>query len=110
MAQTQLPPAVAVPLGSLAEPGPGGRAARLLAKASGGAVTLLSFAEGGGLPAHTAATDALVFVLEGRLTLEIDGAPVEAGVGSVVRIPATAPHAVTAPVAARMLLVTLRDA
>lgn len=110
MADVPLPAAVAIPLGSLAEPGASGRAARLLARGSGGSVTLLSFAAAGGLAVHTAAADALVFVMDGRLSIEIDGVAVEAEAGSVVRIPATAPHAVRAPVAARMLLVTLRDA
>ncbi len=49
-------------------------------------------------------------VLEGELTLTIGGVPVQATPGTVVQMPADVPHAVDAPVAARMLLLMLRDA
>ena len=62
------------------------------------------------LTEHTSAYDALVLVLEGRLTLLVAGSPVEATPGTIVRLPANVPHAVDPPDAARMLLVMLTDA
>ena len=86
-----------------------GTASRVLAKASGGSLTLFAFAAGGGLAEHTTPFDALVLPLEGSLTLIIGGVRVDAAPGTIVRLPARVPHAVEAPAAARMLLVVLRD-
>jgi quercetin dioxygenase-like cupin family protein len=87
-----------------------GIASRVLAKTSGGNVTLFAFDAGEGLSEHTAPFDALVVVLEGSMRLTIGGRPVEAVPGTIVRMPANVPHAVDALVASRMLLVMLREA
>lgn len=87
-----------------------GIASRVLAKTSGGNVTLFAFDAGEGLSEHTAPFDALVIVLEGTMTLTIGGTPVEAAAGTIVRMPANIPHAVDAINASRMLLVMLREA
>lgn len=105
-----LPPATAVNLGSLAIPGENGRATYLLAKAVGGSLTLLAFEADRRLHEHVSPLEAIVVVLEGLLTVTIGGVPVEAAAGTLVRIPAGAPHSVHATVASRMLLATLRDA
>ncbi len=110
MAAPTLPPAEALVLHDLVTPTAHGIASRILAKTSGGNVTLFSFDEGQGLTEHTSAFDALVLVLEGRLTLDIGGTAVNAAPGTIVRLPANVPHAVDAPESARMLLVMLRDA
>jgi quercetin dioxygenase-like cupin family protein len=86
-----------------------GIASRVLAKTSGGNVTLFAFDAGEGLSEHTAPFDALVLVLEGKLALTVGGAPVAAGAGEIVRLPAQVPHAVDATVAAKMLLIMLRE-
>lgn len=103
-----IPPSEAFPLSTLIADTPHGIASRVLAKTGGGSVTLFSFDAGEGLSEHTTPYDALVIVLEGSLTLTIGGAPVDAAAGTIVRMPAAVPHAVDAPVAARMLLVMLR--
>ena len=108
MTQT-IPPAEVVSLQSLITPTVQGIASRILAKASGGSVTLFAFDEGQGLTEHTSPFDALVMVLEGSLTLTIGGVPVQATPGAVVRMPAGVPHAVEASAACRMLLIMLRD-
>ena len=108
MAQT-IPPAEVVSLQSLITPTAQGIASRILAKASGGSVTLFAFDEGQGLTEHTTPFDALVMVLEGSLTLTIGGVPVHATPGAIVRMPAGIPHALEAPAACRMLLIMLRD-
>lgn len=105
----QIPPAEARVLHSLISSAEQGIASRILAKSSGGNLTLFAFDAGQGLTEHTSPFDALVMVLDGVLTLTIDGAPVRAIPGTIVRMPADVPHAVDAPEKARMLLIMLRD-
>lgn len=95
-------------LQSLVTPTPQGIASRVLAKAAGGNVTVFAFDAGQGLTEHTSPFDALVLVLEGTLTLTIGGVPLQAEPGSIVRMPGNVPHAVDAPVAARMLLIMIK--
>lgn len=104
-----LPAAEALGLSALISPTPQGIASRVLAKSTGGNVTLFAIDAGQGLTEHTTPFDALVMVLEGRLTLTIGGAPVEALPGTLVRLPANVPHAVDARESSRMILVMLRD-
>jgi quercetin dioxygenase-like cupin family protein len=105
---TTIPGAEALSLTTLITPTEEGIASRVLAKAGGGSVTLFAFDRGQGLSEHTAPFDALVLVLAGSLTLTIGGKTVDAVPGTVVRMPAHVPHALEAPVAARMLLVMLK--
>lgn len=109
MPAPSLPAAEALVLHDLVTPTPHGIASRMLAKTTGGNVTLFSFDAGQALTTHTSAYDALVLVLEGRLDLTVDAARIEAVPGTVVRLPANVPHAVDAPEASRMLLVMLKD-
>lgn len=109
MAPSTLPAADVLALHDLVTPTAHGIASRILAKTTGGNVTLFSFDEGQGLTEHTSAFDALVLVLEGALTLTVGGTTVIATPGSVVRLPANVPHAVDAPESSRMLLVMLKD-
>jgi quercetin dioxygenase-like cupin family protein len=108
MTQT-IPPAEALALQALVTPTEQGIASRVLARNTGGNVTLFAFDKGQGLTEHTSPFEALVLVLDGSLTLTIGGVSVRATPGTIVRMPATVPHAVEAPEAARMLLVMLRD-
>lgn len=105
---TPLPSAEALTLASLIMPTPGGIASRILAKTTGGNVTLFAFDAGQGLTEHTTPFDALVMVLEGLVVLTIGGKPVDATPGTVVVMPANVPHGVEAKDASRMLLVMLR--
>jgi quercetin dioxygenase-like cupin family protein len=50
-----------------------------------------------------------VLVLDGELALTIGGSPVRAVPGTIVRMPAGVPHAVDAPVPARMLLAMFKE-
>lgn len=104
-----IPPAEALRLADLITPTEHGIASRVLAKNGGGNVTLFAFDAGEGLSEHTTPFDALVIVLDGSLKLTIGGALVEARAGTIVRMPASVPHAVDAPAAARMLLIMLRE-
>lgn len=105
---SQLPPGEALALESLIVPTPQGIASRILGKAAGGNMTLFAFDEGQGLTEHTSPFDAFVLVLEGALTLTIGGQTVEAAAGSIVRLPASVPHALEAVERCRMLLVMLK--
>jgi quercetin dioxygenase-like cupin family protein len=104
-----IPASEALPLESLIAFSDGGIASRVLAKTTGGNVTIFAFDQGQGLSEHTAPFDALVIVLDGELALTIGGQAVTALPGTIVRLPANVPHAVDAVVAARMLLVMLRE-
>jgi quercetin dioxygenase-like cupin family protein len=99
----------AMRLVDLIAPTEGGIASRVLAKTGGGTVTLFAFAAGEGLSEHTAPFDALVLLIDGALTLTIGGKTVEAATGTITRLPAGVPHALDATVAAKMLLVMLRE-
>lgn len=109
MPAPSLPAAQALVLHDLVTPTAHGIASRMLAKTTGGNVTLFSFDAGQALTTHTSAYDALVLVLEGRLDLTVDQDQVSAVPGTVVRLPANVPHAVDAPEPARMLLIMLKD-
>lgn len=102
-------PSTALRVADLVAPTERGIASRVLAKTTGGNVTLFAFDEGEGLSEHTAPFDALALVLEGAMTLTIGGVAVEAGAGTIVRMPAAVPHAVDATKASRMLLIMLRE-
>ena len=104
-----LPPSEALRLVDLITPADRGIASRGLAKTSGGNVTLFAFDAGEGLTEHTTPYDALALVVDGTITFTIDGKPVPAGGGCIVRLPAGVPHGVDAIEAARMLLIMLRE-
>ena len=102
-------PGQALSLHSLITPTDQGIASRVLAKTTGGNLTLFAFDAGQGLTEHTSPFDAFVLVLEGSLTITVGGAAVEASTGTIVRLPADVPHAVDAVEATRMLLVMLKS-
>jgi len=104
-----IPSAEALPLAGLIALAEGGIASRVLAKNGGGSVTLFAFDQGQGLSEHTTPFDALAIVLDGALTLTIGGQAVTAVAGTIVRLPASVPHAVDATVTSRMLLVMIRE-
>jgi quercetin dioxygenase-like cupin family protein len=104
-----IPEAEVLILADLISPAPASITSRILAKTSGGNVTLFAFDTGQGLSEHTAPFDALVMVLDGRLNLTIGGKGMDAGRGTVVRMPAHIPHAVDAIEPSRMLLTMLRE-
>lgn len=108
-ASSTLPPAEALQLHSLIARTPGGIASRVLSRTSGGTLTLFAFDAGQGLSEHTAPFEALVTVIEGKLSLTVGGQPVQATPGTIVRMPADVPHAVDADVPSLMLLTMLRE-
>ena len=104
-----LPPGQALTLASLLTSPDSGIASRVLARSAGGNVTLFAFDAGQELTEHSSPYDALVIVLAGVFDVTIASSRVRAESGSIVRLPATVPHAVAAVEPSRMLLVMLRD-
>ena len=102
-------PGQALRLSDLIMPTADGIASRVLAKTSGGNLTLFALDAGQELSEHTSPFEALVVVLEGTCTLTIGGTAVRATPGTIVRMPASTPHALEAVEAARLLLVMLRQ-
>ncbi|MBI0114310.1 MULTISPECIES: cupin domain-containing protein [unclassified Gilliamella] len=109
MPNNTIPPAQELNLASLIKQTEQGIASRVLAKTSGGNLTLFAFDKGQGLSEHSAPFDAIVMVIEGQLNLIIDGKPVKAEPRTIVKMPANIPHAVEAPIPAKMLLIMLRE-
>ena len=109
MPNNTIPPAQELNLASLIKQTEQGIASRVLAKTSAGNLTLFAFDKGQGLSEHSAPFDAIVMVIEGQLNLIIDGKPVKAEPGTIVKMPANIPHAVEAPIPAKMLLIMLRE-
>ena len=104
-----IPPSEALQLHSLVTPTEQGIASRVLARTTGGNLTLFAFDAGQELTEHTSPFDALVMVLEGSLMLVVGGSPIAATPGTIVRMPANVPHAVNASEPSRMLLMMLRE-
>jgi len=109
MATHTIPPAEALHLHALVTPTEQGIASRVLARTAAGNLTLFAFDAGQELTEHTSPYDALVMVLEGSMTLTVGGKEVSATPGTIVRMPANVPHAVSAREPARMLLLMLRE-
>jgi quercetin dioxygenase-like cupin family protein len=108
-AQGPIVPAQAVSISSLVRVAPQAIVSRVLARSSGGSVTLFAFAAGQELSEHTAPFDALVQVVTGRLELTIGGAPVPLEEGEIAVMPAQVPHALRAVEDTTMLLTMLRE-
>ncbi|MCP3952494.1 MAG: cupin domain-containing protein [Desulfobacterales bacterium] len=72
-------------------------------------LTLFAFDAGEGVSTHTAPGDAMVQVLDGEATINIDGQEMTAGPGEVVVMPANVPHAVTAVKRFKMILTVVKQ-
>jgi small redox-active disulfide protein 2 len=71
-------------------------------------LTLFAFDTGEGVSTHTAPGDAMVHVLDGEATVNIDGKEMTVGTGQVVVMPANVPHAVTAVKRFKMILTVVK--
>jgi len=82
---------------------------RTLAQNPALSLTLFAFDAGEGVSTHTAPGDALVQVLDGEATVDIDGQEMVVGPGEVVVMPANVPHAVTAVQRFKMILTVVKQ-
>lgn len=71
-------------------------------------LTLFAFDTGEGVSTHTAPGDAMVQVLDGEATVNIDGKEMTVGPGQVVVMPANVPHSVTAVKRFKMILTVVK--
>lgn len=74
-----------------------------------GTVTLFAFDEKQGLSEHTAPYDALVYVLDGEVEVNLSGTPVPLKEGQVTIMPANKPHALQAKTRFKMMLVMVKS-
>src|SRR6185436_7220096 len=96
------------PLGELLKYQDSSIVSRVLLKNNGGTVTLCAFEQGEGLSEHTAAFEALVFVVDGEAEVEIAGEVYRVRSGETITLPANVPHAVRAAARFKMLLTMIR--
>jgi len=71
-------------------------------------LTLFAFDKGEGVSTHTAPGDAMVQVLDGEATVNIDGKKMTVDAGQVVVMPANVPHSVTAVKRFKMILTVVK--
>ena len=87
---------------------PGAVVSREIVKKTTGTVTLFAFDKAQGLSEHTAPFDALVFILDGRAQVTIEGKPRMVKKGQMIIMPAHKPHALRATSKFKMLLIMIR--
>lgn len=73
-----------------------------------GTVTLFAFDKGQGLSEHTAPFDAMVYCLEGEVTVTISGKPIHVKKDEMIIMPADQPHSLEAISPFKMLLIMIR--
>lgn len=108
MTTPRLPPSTVHSLLGLVAYGEGAVVSRTLVAGAAGTVTLFAFDAGQELSEHSAPFDALAQVLEGEADITIAGISHRVGAGELVLMPANVPHALSAPVAFKMLLTMIR--
>lgn len=81
---------------------------RVLFRGPGGTLTAFAFSEGQGLDEHTNPNDAIVHVLDGEVSVRIEGATHRVQAGEVLHLPPSVPHALLAGSAFKMLLILLK--
>jgi quercetin dioxygenase-like cupin family protein len=79
-----------------------------LLKKDTGNITLFAFDNGQGLSEHTAPFDAVVYILDGRAEITINGRAQTVDADEMIVMPAHQPHALKAKGPFKMLLVMIR--
>ena len=70
---------------------------------------MFAFDENQGLSEHTAPYDALVYVIDGEVEINISGKPLTLRKGEITVMPANEPHALTAKTKFKMLLTMIKS-
>jgi quercetin dioxygenase-like cupin family protein len=96
-------------LASLVSYEPGSVVSRTIINRNTGTVTLFAFDEGEGLSEHTAAYDALLYVMEGEALVTVAGVGNDLKQGQGIILPAGKTHAVKARSRFKMLLTMIRE-
>ena len=95
-------------LADLVEYQPESVVSRVVFRNPGGTLTLFAFAEGQGLSEHTNPNDAVVQVLEGRVSISIGGVAHVVGEGEMLHLPSSVPHELVGEGPFKMLLTLLK--
>ncbi len=82
---------------------------REIIKKNEGTITFFAFDEGQGLSEHTAPFDALVYIMDGKADIIIDGHNNTLCSGEMIVLPANHPHALKAIKPFKMLLVMIKS-
>lgn len=96
-------------LGELIDVNEDATVSRTVLKAEGARIVLFSFDTGQELTEHTAAMPVLLHLIDGALTVTVDGEVMELRPGGVIHLPTRQPHSVYATQPSRMVL-TMLDA
>lgn len=97
-------------LAGLADYQTGAVVSREVVKRGTGTVSVFAFDTGQGLSEHTAPFDALVYILDGKAEITIEGSAHDVCAGEMLIMPANKPHALSAKERFKMMLVMIRDA
>lgn len=96
------------PLADLVAFQPGSIVSRTIIDRDSGSITLFAFDKGQQLSEHTTPFDALVFVLEGHMEIQITDTSHDLRAGEMIIMPANKPHAVKAKKQCKMLLTMIQ--
>jgi quercetin dioxygenase-like cupin family protein len=105
----ELSPAQVFALADLVSYQDGAVVSRTLIDKPSGTLTLFSFAENQGLSEHQAPCDAVVYVLDGKVSVTISGSRHDVGAGQMIVMPANEPHSLKAESRFKMLLVMIKS-
>lgn len=78
-------------------------------KKDSGNISLFAFDKGEGLSEHTTPFDAIVFIVDGKAEITIDGVAHNLKTGESIIMPANVPHALRAVEQFKMVLTMLKD-
>lgn len=81
---------------------------RQIIKKPNGNVTLFAFDKDGSLTEHTSPYEALVQIVEGRMTITIGGNPYTVAEGEMILLPPDIPHGLVALEKTKMLLIMIK--
>jgi quercetin dioxygenase-like cupin family protein len=96
------------PLAGLVDYQDGSIVSRTLIKKDAGTVTAFAFDRDEALSEHAAPFDALVFLVDGEASIEIEGTPHHLKHGEMILLPANRPHAVRATTRFKMILTMIK--
>ena len=103
-----IPFSQALEMSSLVDYQEGKVISRTLSQRSDLSITLFAFDKGEGISAHSAAGDALVYIIDGSAQITIGEEKLTASAGEVVVMPANIPHALDAVERFKMFLVVVK--
>lgn len=105
----EMPVAEAVRLVDLVNYQEGSVVSRTIVKRATGTVTLFAFDDGQGLSEHTAAFDAVAYLLEGEAEITVSGKLLWTTASEAVLLPANQPHSLKALSKFKMMLTMIRS-